>query len=504
MEQLQNLQQVLQWLRDRTGTQASLRIDSRHIQPGDVFIAWPGAAHDGRQFIASALERGASACLMEAEGSDAFATPDPRVATLRGLKAMTGLLANAWYAQPSHELDVVAITGTNGKTSTSWWLAQALSSPALSHPTPCAVVGTLGVGIPPLVQSTGLTTPDPVLLHQQLRQFVQQGVRACAMEASSIGIEEHRLDGVNIRVAVFTNFTQDHLDYHGDMDSYWQAKAKLFAWPGLQAAVLNADASETTGLQASLRGGIEAWTYGIHNPARLQATHIHYDTNGMGFDVCEGAQVATLKTNAIGQFNVSNLLAVVTTLRALGHGLAESVKACEALLSVPGRLQCVENVESSTNESAPLVCVDYAHTPDALEKALLALRPVAQARGGQLWCMFGCGGDRDATKRPLMAAMAERHADRVMVTSDNPRSEDPRLIISQILFGFADSAKIEVDVDRHSAIASVIEQAGMPDVVLLAGKGHEDYQEVAGVRTHFSDVEEAGKALASWRMGATA
>ncbi|MFM2111616.1 MAG: hypothetical protein RLZZ271_276 [Pseudomonadota bacterium] len=490
MERLTTPVTALQWLRSKAQAGAHLGVDSRKLAQGDVFIAWPGAAHDGRHFATAALAQGAAACLMEAAGSEAFASVDPRLATLPGLKASLGDIASEWYGKPSQEMDVIAVTGTNGKTSTTWWLSQALGNTALAQPVKAGVIGTLGVGIAPNVQSTGLTTPDPVMLHRTLREFAQQGVKACAMEASSIGLEEQRMAGLAIRVAVFTNFTQDHLDYHGSMEAYWQAKARLFAWPGLQAAVLNADASETAGLMASLRPGIEVWTYGLHQPARLQAREVSYTAQGMKFDVCEGAERVTLHTQAIGEFNVSNLLAVVGSLRALGHPLAQAVKACEGMLPVPGRLQCIGG------DAQPLVCVDYAHTPDALEKVLQTLRPVATARGGQLWCLLGCGGNRDATKRPLMGAVAERHADRVMVTSDNPRDEDPRQIISHILLGLMNSAAAEVDVNRASAIASVIAQARSQDVVLLAGKGHEDYQEVAGVKSHFSDIEQAMQALA--------
>ena len=494
MERLHDTATALQWLRSKAAASAHLSVDSRQVKAGDVFIAWPGAAHDGRRFAGAALTQGAAACLMEEVGSEAFApsltADDARVATLAGLKTSLGHLASQWYDQPSREMDVIAVTGTNGKTSTTWWLSQALGSAALSQPVKAGVMGTLGVGIAPQVQPTGLTTPDPVMLHRTLREFAQQGVKACAMEASSIGIEEERMAGLAIRVAVFTNFTQDHLDYHGSMAAYWQAKARLFTWPGLQAVVLNADASETQGLIAWLRPGVEVWTYGLHQAARLQARSVNYTAQGMQFDVCEGGECVRLHTQAIGDFNVSNLLAVIGSLRALGHPLAQAVKASEGLLPVPGRLQCVGG------HAQPLVCVDYAHTPDALEKVLQTLRPVASARSGRLWCVFGCGGNRDATKRPLMGAVAERHADCVMVTSDNPRDEDAKQIICQILRGFMNSLAAEVDVDRRSAIASVLSQAKTEDVVLLAGKGHEDYQDIAGVKSHFSDIEEASRALA--------
>jgi MurE/MurF fusion protein len=482
-------EQACNWLRQAVpqGGTGQLQIDSRQIRPGDAFIAWPGAAHDARQFVFAALAQGASACLVEADQVQSFALDDARIAIYSGLKADLGTIASLYYDQPSQALDVVAITGTNGKTSCAWWLSQALSQIGR----PSAMVGTLGVGVVPHVTPTGLTTPDPVLLHKHLRQFVDQGLSTCVMEASSIGIEERRLDGVAIRVAVFTNFSQDHLDYHGDMASYWHAKAKLFAWPGLQAAVLNLDELHSGYLQSSLQTNPTAvWTYGLASTAaRIHAKHLRHEAQGMVWDVCEGDQCVTLASKLRGQFNVLNMLAVIASMRALGVPLTQAVHACAQLQPVPGRMQCVGG------QGSPLVSVDYAHTPDALDKTLRALRPLAQAQGGKLWCIFGCGGDRDPIKRPLMAAVAERFADHVMVTSDNPRSESPQHIICQILVGFANASRVEVDIDRASAIADVLAQAQDNDVILIAGKGHEDYQETAGVRTPFSDLEHAQLAL---------
>jgi MurE/MurF fusion protein len=485
---LHSPQQAAAWLAQAVPLRggAQLHIDSRSVKAGDGFVAWPGAAHDARQFVATALSQGAAACLAEAKGAEDFAWNDSRVALYSGLKADLGTIASLYHDQPSRSMDVVAITGTNGKTSCTWWLSQALSQVGRS----CAVVGTLGVGVVPHVTPTGLTTPDPVLLHKHLRQFADQGVKACVMEASSIGIVEQRMHGLHIRVAVLTNFSQDHLDYHGNMVAYWQAKAKLFDWPSLQAAVLNLDEPQSHSLIEPLQArGVDLWTYAVNNPARIRAQALRYEAQGMSWDVCEDDERVRLQAQVIGTFNVSNLLAVVASLRSLGVPLAQAVSACANLQPVPGRMQCVGG------EREPLVSVDYAHTPDALEKTLQALRPLAQTRGGKLWCVFGCGGDRDPIKRPLMAAMAERFADHVMVTSDNPRSESPHHIISQILFGFANSAQVEVDVDRASAIADVLSQAADADVVLIAGKGHEDYQETAGVRSPFSDLVQAQEAL---------
>ncbi|MDP9901693.1 UDP-N-acetylmuramoyl-L-alanyl-D-glutamate--2,6-diaminopimelate ligase [Variovorax ginsengisoli] len=480
------------WL--RSCVSGDLHADSRSIGEGDAFIAWPGAASDGRAHVGAALARGASVCLVEREGVEGFGFDDDAIAAFSGLKAATGPIAASFYGQPSSQLAVIAVTGTNGKTSTAWWLAEALSQRA-GHG-PCALVGTLGIGAPPSLTYTGLTTPDPVMLQRALRGFVARGFSACAIEASSIGIAERRLDGCDIRVAVFTNFTQDHLDYHGDMDTYWAAKAELFRWPGLGAAVVNIDDVHGASLVANLidrgTGALDIWTVSAAGaPARLRAQDIGHGVDGLTFNVVEeGAEPERLATQLIGQYNVANLLGVIGTLRCLGMPLAAAVAACRNLSSVPGRMERVSLA------GQPLAVVDYAHTPDALDKALAGLRPLAQARGGRLWCVFGCGGDRDAGKRPMMAAVAERRADCVVVTSDNPRSEKPAAILSQILLGFASPETVQVEPDRALAIAQVLAQAAPEDVVLLAGKGHEDWQEMGGQRVPFSDRAHALEALA--------
>lgn len=477
--------EAARWLRER-GV-GELHCDSRKVGAGDGFIAWPGAATDGRKFVPAALQQGAKACLVEHAGSEAYGFASEAVAAYEGLKAATGPIGALFYGEPSHALDVLAVTGTNGKTSTAWWLAQALANVQV----PCGLVGTLGIGRPPHVEHTGLTTPDPVLMQRHFRRFLQEGAKACAIEASSIGIVERRMDGTRIRVAGFTNFTQDHLDYHGSMEAYWAAKEELFRWPGLQAAVVNVDDEKGRALASQLHGSaLDVWTVSCERPARVRAEDIGYGEAGLRFTVAETGERHDLHTGVIGQYNVSNLLGVIGMMRALGVPLARAVAACADLLPVPGRM------ERLNEPGKPLVAVDYAHTPDALEKGLQALRPLAQQRGGQLWCVFGCGGDRDPTKRPLMAAVAETNADRVVVTSDNPRSEKPEAIISQVLLGLSHRDSVEVQADRARAIAETVQAAAPADVILLAGKGHEDYQEVAGVKLPFSDQMHASDALA--------
>ncbi len=492
--QLHTPEQAAGWLHEHvTG---SLRTDSRKLVKGDGFIAWPGAATDGRKFVGAALAAGAAACLVEQEGAAAYDFQDGKVAEYAGLKAATGPIAAVYFNQPSRQLRISAVTGTNGKTSTAWWLAQALGKLGRK----CGLIGTLGIGEPGAMVSNGLTTPDPVLLQQELRRFADEGFVACALEASSIGVVEHRLDATAIEVAIFTNFTQDHLDYHASMQDYWEAKAMLFRWPGLKAAVINIDDAKGAELNDSLAGkGLDLWTVSCVEPARLQARKIAHGEDAMSFEVAEGDESHTLAVQLVGQYNVSNLLGVLGALRAMGVPLADAVKACAGLLPVPGR------TETLAVAGRPLVVIVYAHPPDALEKVLLALRPAAARRGGQLWCVFGCGGDRDATKRPLMAAVAEKNADQVVVTSDNPRSENPLAIICQVLLGLSHRDAVHVQADRAAAIAHALGLAGPADVVLLAGKGHESFQEVGGVKLPFSDREHAQAALdalAASRQGA--
>lgn len=476
--------QAATWLRQRVTGQ--MTTDSREVADGDGFIAWPGAQADGRQFVAAALASGARACLVEHKDVDAFGFADARIAAYTGLKQALGLIASRYYDAPSAHLDVVAVTGTNGKTSTTWLLAQALSKVGRR----CGVVGTLGIGEPGEMNANGLTTPDPVRLHGELRRFVDKGFSACAIEASSIGLAEHRLDALAVRVAVLTSFTQDHLDFHGSMAEYWQAKRALFNWPGLRAAVLNIDDAKGVELAAALRAtDRDVWTCSLNGPARIRARNIEHHAAGLAFEIVEGREAIHLQTQTVGDYNVSNMLGVVAAMRALQIPLRDAVGACFSLMPVPGRMELL------ASPNAPLVVIDYAHTPDALEKVLMALKPVARARSGQLWCVFGCGGDRDRAKRPLMAAIAEQQSDQVMVTSDNPRREQPMAIIEDVMRGFAQAGLVQVEPDRAAAIALVLKMAAAQDVVVLAGKGHEPYQDAGGEKRVFSDRAEAEAAL---------
>jgi len=509
--QLHDAAAAARWLRERV--RGTLHSDSRAVKPGDGFIAWPGQRHDARRFVPAALQAGATACLVEGAGLEPFDLDDERIAALPSLAGQAGIVADAFFGQPSRALDLLAVTGTNGKTSTSWWLAHALALLGRR----CAVIGTLGAGepfavdavdagdvgtptAPGALQATGLTTPDAVALQRALRGFVDDGVRACAIEASSIGLQQQRLAGCHIRVALFSNLTQDHLDHHRTMAAYWAAKRALFDWPSLRAAVINTDDAHGRRLADELRGKpLALWTCSSRgDAAELRASAIRHEAAGLAFALHEGLHTRAVRSRLIGDFNVANLLLVVGGLRALGISLDDAVCTLASLAPVPGRMQRV----ASAAPDAPDVVVDYAHTADALDKTLRALRPFASARGGRLWCVFGCGGNRDAGKRAPMGALAQRLADQVVLTSDNPRDERPAEILAQIAVGMKTGVPPLIIEDRRSAIVYALRHARAGDVVLLAGKGHEDTQEIAGNKRAFSDVAEAEAALRQRAGGA--
>ena len=492
---------------------AQLASDSRRIKLGDVFFAFAADAAnavDGRGFIDGAIEQGAALIVVDPAGftwNDSWSVP---YLTVANLKQHAGLIAHAFYQQPDTAMFTVAVTGTNGKTSSAVWLGQALSRGA----EPAAVIGTLGVGVfrargEVEYDVTGYTTPDAVLLARTLADLRDQGAKSLAIEASSIGLEQGRLAGMHFDVALFTNLTRDHLDYHGDMAAYEASKTKLFDWPGLKTAVVNLD--DPMGLRliahlkskAPLAGTIPLIGYTLRDTATqpdidgvlmLRASQFRSTRSaGTEFHLECVLGVALIKTKLVGHFNISNALGVMGAMLAKGLGLRAAIEAVEALLPAPGRMQQVGG------QDAPMIVIDYAHTPDALEKTLVALRAVANDRGGQLWCVFGCGGDRDPGKRPQMGKIAQM-ADHVLVTSDNPRSEDPHSIIEQIVAGMDrnnPASTVQTLDDRAAAILSAIKHAAKPDVILLAGKGHEPYQEIKGKKLPFSDVDHAQLALSA-------
>ena len=523
MKRLHSPQEACQWLKEKSLSVGSkgreqkrgdLKSDSRALQAGDVFLAWPGHSHDARAYIGEVLAKGAVACLVhEAPEAEAVGNElqswleDPRVALYPNLKTDRGMLASAYYEDPSQSLKVSAVTGTNGKTTCAWWLTQALTQLGCN----CAIAGTLGQGrLDPKTQliqgmnewSSCLTTMEAVELQAQMRHWLDQGVTHLNMEASSIGLKESRMDGTHIDVAMFTNFTQDHLDYHGNMEDYWLAKAMLFERLEPKACVINVDDPKGLELYQKLKAnrrdvlgysksedaqlGIELRAKNLKVMSSRDPNALSLDQHSsMAFEVIYQSRAYPFALNVLGDFNVSNFLAVVGALLSMGYGIDQALGACKQLSPAPGRMQAIRLPET------PLVVIDYAHTPDAIEKALKSLKAVSLSQGGQLWCVMGCGGERDQSKRSAMGAAAEGLADQVVLTSDNPRREDPQVIIDQIRSGFTKPQQVKSDLDRRAAIELAVLQASNSDVVLIAGKGHENYQDINGARHAFSDAAVA-------------
>lgn len=454
--------------------------DSREVAPGDAFVAIAGFGAHGLHFVDAARAAGASAILFEPPAPDDLPAPDDAIA-VPGLRKRMGAMADQFHGQPSAAMTTVGVTGTNGKTSTVQLLAQAWTLRGQKAGT----VGTLGAGVWPKIVPTGFTTPLVLRLHALLAELRDEGAQAVAMEVSSHALDQGRVDGVHFDVGVFTNLTRDHLDYHGDMASYGAAKARLFDWPGLRAAAVNLDDAFGRELFAAVGGKVHAIGFSSRGAAgaSVRAEDLHLDGRGIRFMLHAGGQAHPVRSPLLGRFNVDNLLAVAATLFALGMAPALVAETLSQLVPVDGRMNRLGG-----EAGQPLVVIDYAHTPDALEQALSSLRGHT---AGRLLCVFGCGGERDTGKRPQMAAIAERLADRVVVTDDNPRREDGDAIVAGILSGFADPSRVVVQRDRARAIALAIAEAGADDVVLVAGKGHEPYQEIDGIRHPFDDTEVA-------------
>ena len=465
-----------------------LHSDSRKIQPNDVFIACQGEYADGRDYIADAIANGASFVYWDDDGAFQW-QPQWRVPNqgISELKQRAGMVAAQAYNNFSGCLNAIGVTGTNGKTSITQWLAQAIDD--LEHAPSCAIIGTVGNGFVGKLQATTHTTPDPVAVQTLIRQFKQQGAKHIAMEVSSHGLAQYRVNGVPFRTAVFTNLTRDHLDYHGNMAEYGATKARLFYWQGLQNAIINSDDPFGAALAAELKrdqGSLKIYTYGFNEQADIRITHFATSHQGMSISLATPWGNGSAQTQLLGRFNAQNFAAALGVLCATGYGFQAALTALSRIRPATGRMDCI------IQPNKPLVVVDYAHTPDALEKALTTLREIRQPES-QLWCVFGCGGDRDRGKRPLMGAVASQFADRVVVTSDNPRTEQPQAIIADILPAVPQPALVEPD--RKAAIEQTIAQAQAQDIVLIAGKGHETYQDVQGVKHHFSDFEVAQGAL---------
>jgi UDP-N-acetylmuramoyl-L-alanyl-D-glutamate--2,6-diaminopimelate ligase len=501
------------WLRGQLPEHGQLAADSRAIHTGDGFIAFAGEKADGRTYIPAAIAAGAAAYVFDQTANEASFSKLIPSKVVPNLKRDAGIVASAFYGEPSVAMNIIAVTGTNGKTSCSQWIAQGLATQ--QHP--AGVIGTLGCGTVDeqgcaQLHDFGLTTPDAVHLQRILHDLQQQSCNHIAMEASSIGITQSRLSGTHICVAVFTNLSRDHLDFHGTMADYALAKSELFAWPTLKSVIVNCnDLASKLMLEKSVSAGFGPNTIGYaiavdgqaiaiakeKTQQFLLASNLKFENSGVAFDVESSWGDARVNLQLHGQFNVSNALAVLATWLSVGVSLKAGVEKLQALKPIEGRLQPVGSEDSVDSATRPLVFVDYAHTPDALNKTLMALQPLAKARRGQLWCVFGAGGDRDKGKRPLMAAAAQSSADKIVVTSDNPRSEDPVGIISEIVAGFdaRGMSSVNTIIDRKMAIEQSVLEASANDVILLAGKGHEPYQEISGVRYPFSDAAIAGAAM---------
>ena len=481
--------------------------DSRAVREGDTFVAYPGERADGRQFIAQAIAQKANAVIWEKQHfiwDDAWQIPNLAVSDLRH---KAGWLADAVYGTPSEQLWLVGVTGTNGKTSTSHWIAHALNEAGRR----CATIGTLGNGFIGSLQRSANTTPDAIRVHGLLAEYLRADARAVAMEVSSHALAQGRVNGVRFDVALLTNLSRDHLDYHGDMESYAASKRRLFDWQQLKFAVVNLDDAFGAELAEQLQdGAAEVVGYGLSDAALQLAERLglrmvygnlaEMSGQGLRLDVHSSWGGVQMNSMLVGRFNAANLLGALAVLLVSGIGLGEAAQSLSKVQAVAGRMQRVGSA------GLPTVIVDYAHTPDALEKVLLALREVGvfqvgKQGGGRLICVFGCGGDRDRGKRAMMGLVAEKFSDHCIVTSDNPRSEDPQRIIDEILGGMS-ANNHEVVIGRAGAIERAIGLAQQRDTVLIAGKGHEDYQEIEGVRHPFSDVTAAEQALQSWRAPA--
>lgn len=458
----------------------SICSDSRKVVAGSLFLAYPGEVLDGRKYIPQAIANGAAAVVWEQKDfvwNAEWTIPNIGLANLR---QQAGYIADGFYSQPSKSLWMVGITGTNGKTTCSNWIAQAFA--ALERKT--AVIGTLGNGFAGELTATLNTTPDPVQLHGMLAEYLGRGAQAVAIEVSSHGLDQGRVNGLHFDIALFTNLTRDHLDYHGDMATYGATKSKLFHWDGLSCAVINVDDPFGVELVQALKNqGKQVLTYGLSG-GDVRGMNVEFDAYGIGMQVITPEGKAQLRVPVVGRFNAYNLLAVLACLIASNVKMVKAIGAMARLQPVPGRMQRYGGGKK------PIVVVDYAHTSDALENVLKSL---SAQTNGQLICVFGCGGARDKGKRVLMGEVATRLATKTIITTDNPRSEKPEDIIQDIVAGV--HGEYLVEPDRAEAIALAINSANAGDVVLIAGKGHEDYQEVMGVKHHFSDAEVVEQVL---------
>lgn len=470
----------------------NLSLDSREIEPGYLFFAISGEKVNGVEFINNAIEKGAAAVVWESSTEvDAIEVNwrkssgniEVPIIAISNLTQLVGEFANRFYTKPSDNISVCGITGTNGKTSCADFIAQVMSVDA-----PCGLLGTLGSGIYPNLKETGFTTPDAIACHRWLADIKSKNAVYAVMEVSSHALMQGRVSGIHFNSAVFTNLSRDHLDFHGDMESYESAKAKLFEFPKLKNAIINIDDAAGRNIVGKLSDDIHCVRYGMDSSFKpdVIGSELKLDQHGLSMQVSTPWGKGQLTSPVMGHFNASNLLAVLSVMLLQGIEFNEALNRLSKVESVAGRMQ------RFGGDNSPLVVVDFAHTPDALEQVLNSLRQHTQHN---LWCVFGCGGDRDKGKRPLMGAIAEAKADYVVLTNDNPRNENPEKIIEGIKAGMNGNENISIEDDRHNAIHFAISQAQAGDVVLIAGKGHEDYQLIGDKKYPFNDVEEVKQQL---------
>ncbi len=475
---------------------SGVQLDSRLLKKGDLFLACFGRNHDARNYVPEAIKLGVAAVVVESgehwQGIQFIR--DVPVVAVDNLSAQLSEIASRFYSRPSEKLSVIGITGTNGKTSCSQFIAQALTDMGMH----CGVIGTLGYGVYGQLKETSLTTPDAVFTQAALSEFVDGAVDPVVMEVSSVGLHQKRVKAVDFDIAVFTNLSRDHLDYHKTMDEYAESKKTLFTGSKLRKAVVNLDDAYALSILNGICSKVDISTYSIKNSlATVHATDIEFNKTGYRATINTPIGRGEVRGNLLGSFNFYNLLAVVTTLIAYlpargGKTIAEICDYVSALRPVTGRMEIVGEASEIT------AVVDYAHTPDGLKSALMALR---EHFTGKIICVFGCGGNRDSGKRPLMGEIAEAYADQVILTDDNPRNEDGDAIINHVLSGMVNLSKVSIQRDRSAAILSAVQNAASGDVVLVAGKGHETYQDVGGRKLIFSDVNQVRLALQKRKVG---
>lgn len=469
---------------------SDLTVDSRKVQPGACFIAYPGHHADGRRFIENAIEAGAGSVIAEKNGLEIDASEcSVALVSVHNVNDFLPVLANNFFHSPSEQLALFAVTGTNGKTSVSQMVAAA----ATHIGKVAGVIGTLGNGLYGALQQTQNTTPDVIETNRLLRTMLDDGAGIVAMEMSSHGLVQGRCDGLTIHTALISNISRDHLDYHHTMEAYRDAKGLLAENPTIKNLILNADDPMVISLAERAKPGVKVLSFSVtNNEADIYAEKVEFRRQGISLQVAYQGQVASIESPLIGGFNGSNLLAATAALIALGFDLNGACESLSKVEAIPGRMERVGRASD-----LPTVVVDFAHTPDAIEKVLSALRHHCT---GTLWCVFGCGGERDAGKRPLMAETASQLADEIVITADNPRSEKFNDIVAQMVKGIPHGFSFQIIESREQAVSYAIANAKVDDVVLLAGKGHEDYQEIAGQKLSYSDLVAARRALDHWRQ----